>query len=162
MRWFCLGALAIGTLVLAMPAGSPGEDLPQGVDMGVYQPAPPVQSAQVSGQASLLGLAAAQTPVETGIPSQPTPRDSFDKAQVAGIQSAQGGGILTHFASAPGQPHTLVIVEPRNKKILVYQISPDGATALKSVRSFKWDLQMTEFNSREPLSPQAVREAINR
>ena len=51
----------------------------------------------------------------------------------------------------------LTIIDPKTRVMCVYQIEPaTGVVALKSVRNFQWDLQMSEFNAVAPL-PREIR-----
>ena len=52
---------------------------------------------------------------------------------------------------------TVWIIDPKTRVMCVYQIdSATGVVALKSVRNFHWDLQMSEFNAVSPL-PREIR-----
>jgi hypothetical protein len=70
------------------------------------------------------------------------------------------GGIITHFTTTEGRPHSLVVLDQRRQVISVYHIDAGtGEITLKSVRNFAWDLQMIDFNSGDPL-PQDVRSGL--
>jgi hypothetical protein len=51
----------------------------------------------------------------------------------------------------------LTVVDPKQQAISVYHIElPSGKIVLKSVRKIQWDLQITDFNTENPL-PQEIR-----
>jgi hypothetical protein len=51
----------------------------------------------------------------------------------------------------------LTVIDPRQQAIGVYHIDlVTGKIALRSIRSIRWDLQMTDFNGENPL-PREVR-----
>jgi hypothetical protein len=54
----------------------------------------------------------------------------------------------------------LTLIDPRQRSMAVYQVdSATGEVALKSVRNFHWDLQMSEFNCTAPL-PREIRSQL--
>jgi nitrogen fixation protein len=54
----------------------------------------------------------------------------------------------------------LTVVDPKQQVISVYHIDlPTGKIALKSVRKIQWDLQITDFNTENPL-PQEIRSKL--
>lgn len=56
----------------------------------------------------------------------------------------------------------LAIVDPRMRRIGIYHVDPKSTTVtLKSVRNIEFDLQMSEYNTAEPL-PQWVRAALQK
>jgi hypothetical protein len=56
-----------------------------------------------------------------------------------------------------GQGQMLAVVDPRQQVLSVYHIDLlTGKIALKSVRKIQWDLQITDFNTENPL-PQEIR-----
>ena len=70
--------------------------------------------------------------------------------------------LITHFAAGEGRPHTLVVVDERQRTVGVLHIdATTGEITLKSVRNINWDLQMTDFNSNSPL-PQDIRKGLER
>jgi hypothetical protein len=50
----------------------------------------------------------------------------------------------------------LTIVDPRMRVLCVYHIDVTGKIALRAVRNFQWDTQITDLNNEEPL-PRDVR-----
>jgi hypothetical protein len=72
------------------------------------------------------------------------------------------GELMAFVDAAEGHPHTVTVIDPRQRVIGVYHVDrATGEIALKSVRNFTWDLQMVDFNSGEPL-PQDVRSGLRR
>jgi predicted methyltransferase len=54
----------------------------------------------------------------------------------------------------------LTVVDPRQQVISVYHIDlVTGKISLKSVRKMVWDLQITDFNTENPL-PQEIRSKL--
>jgi len=81
--------------------------------------------------------------------------------EVYGLGSAQhpagDGGLITLMAAPDEMGQHLVLIDPHMRVMGVYHIKREsGEVVLKSVRNFKWDLQMLEYNGTSPL-PQDVR-----
>ena len=56
----------------------------------------------------------------------------------------------------------LTVIDPRQQVMSVYHIElPSGKIALRSVRNFRWDLQMMYLNNDAPL-PQEIRSLLDR
>jgi hypothetical protein len=61
-----------------------------------------------------------------------------------------------------GGSEQLVVVDPNQRVMAVYQVDgARGELALTSVRNFRWDLQMDEFNGTSP-SPREIRAMLDR
>lgn len=76
-------------------------------------------------------------------------------AQYGGSPAASGD--LITLTSTVENRQQLTIIDPKTRVMCVYQIDPvTGVVALKSVRGFQWDLQMSEFNAVSPL-PREIR-----
>ena len=83
-------------------------------------------------------------------------------AQADGYRTDWAGGLVTHIFSQEGYPNTLAVVDPRRQVLGVYHVDTrSGAITLKSVRNMTWDLQMPEFNSKNP-TPQDVRSGLEK
>ena len=68
--------------------------------------------------------------------------------------------LVTHFAESDNGPHTLVVVDPKQKVLGVYHVNATtGAIFLKSVRQIRGELEMIQFNSENP-SPQEIRNGL--
>jgi hypothetical protein len=64
--------------------------------------------------------------------------------------------VVINTATGQGDPQ-LVLVDTENRVMGAYQVSAQsGEITLKSVRNFRWDLMMDEFNGKEP-SPREIR-----
>jgi len=56
----------------------------------------------------------------------------------------------------------VVVIETKNRTMSVYHIKREtGEIALKSVRNFRWDMQLEEFNGTKPL-PREIRALSDR
>ena len=65
--------------------------------------------------------------------------------------------LMTLSVPIAGGGQQIVLVDPEARTMGVYHVDPtSGEIALKSVRDFHWDLQMSEFNGGSP-SPQEIR-----
>ncbi|MFZ5829243.1 MAG: hypothetical protein ACOY3P_04110 [Planctomycetota bacterium] len=76
---------------------------------------------------------------------------------VAGSATAGPSGELIVVSQPAERGQTLTVVDPRQQALGVYFV--DGSTGkitLRSVRSIRWDLQMTYLNNDPPL-PQEIR-----
>lgn len=72
------------------------------------------------------------------------------------------GSVVTHVVSGDGRAAALVVVDPLKKCVAVYHIHPDtGAIELRSVRTIRWDLELSEYNSGTPL-PEDIRKGLER
>jgi hypothetical protein len=90
----------------------------------------------------------------------------------SGPAQALGAGSTSHVASSEnvvvltlpreGGSEQLVVVDPNQRVMAVYQVDgARGELALTSVRNFRWDLQMDEFNGTSP-SPREIRAMLDR
>ena len=56
----------------------------------------------------------------------------------------------------------MTVIDPKQRVLAVYHVDrASGQITPKSVRNITWDLQMTEYNSGEPL-PQDIRSGLPR
>jgi hypothetical protein len=56
----------------------------------------------------------------------------------------------------------IAVVDPRSKRLGIYHVDPkSSAITFKSVRNIEFDLQMTEYNTAEPL-PEWIRATLKR
>jgi hypothetical protein len=77
--------------------------------------------------------------------------------RVPSVESGAGAELITLAAPLGENRQQLIIIDPRMRVVGVYHIdAATGEIALKSVRNFQWDLQLTEFNSVSPL-PREIR-----
>ena len=71
------------------------------------------------------------------------------------IGTPSAGELITLTSATADNRQQLTIIDPKTRVMCVYQIDPtSGVVALKSVRNFQWDLQMSEFNAVSPLPGQ--------
>jgi hypothetical protein len=76
--------------------------------------------------------------------------------------SISGAGLVTHVQVSDGQPTRVIVIDPQQKVMGVYDVSRDkGEIQLKSVRSLGPDMQMLEFNSGSP-SPADIQKLLQR
>ncbi|QDS99665.1 hypothetical protein [Adhaeretor mobilis] len=81
-----------------------------------------------------------------------------------GTLSSQGN-LITYFQEIEGGSTQAILVDPQTRVMSVYYISAQGEEKgkiqLKSVRPLRYDMEMTSFNTGEPL-PQEIRNAQDR
>lgn len=89
----------------------------------------------------------------------------------AGSQNAAGVGtsggtsgsatdLITLSAPLGEHRQQLTLIDARTRVMGVYHVdNTTGEIALKSVRNFNWDLQMSEFNAANPL-PREIRSLL--
>ncbi|HEX4132075.1 MAG TPA: hypothetical protein VHZ24_18740 [Pirellulales bacterium] len=79
------------------------------------------------------------------------------------MQAAAAGSsdlVVVPLSSADHRQQVLLI-DSRQRVLGVYQVdAASGEVALKSVRNFHWDLQLSEFNSAAPL-PREIRSLVD-
>ena len=80
----------------------------------------------------------------------------------APVASQSASGVAVHVVAEPGHPSQAVIYDADQRSLAVYHIDRgSGAVSLRSVRKVEWDLQLTDFNTSEPL-PQDIRSGFHR
>jgi len=106
---------------------------------------------------TLLGVglvAAAGGTLEQGGKVLPPQRDP------AGVVHGAGGELIVVPFGLPEKGLMLSVIDPHRRVMSVYHLDPGtGKIALKSVRDFHWDLQMTDFNNEAPL-PQEIQSLL--
>ncbi|HTN74146.1 MAG TPA: hypothetical protein VL096_02825, partial [Pirellulaceae bacterium] len=94
------------------------------------------------GLVSWQPIALAQRPVGPGSPMVPN-----NGAQ----RAAPSGELIALSFDVGGNRQQVTLVDPRTHMMSVYHLEPlTGEIALKSVRNVHWDLQMDEFNAKQP------------
>lgn len=74
--------------------------------------------------------------------------------------SGSTGELITLTTSLGEHRQQLTVIDPRARVVGIYHIdNTTGEIALKSVRNFHWDLQMSEFNAASPL-PREIRSLL--
>ncbi len=87
---------------------------------------------------------------------------SMGTGSLAGSSPEATSELITFTSTAAENRQQLTIIDPRSRVIGVYHIDPSsGVVTLKSVRSFQWDLMMSEFNATNPL-PREIRSMIEK
>lgn len=87
-----------------------------------------------------------------------------DAAFAAPLLPANSGatGLITHVQELDGKLLRVIVVDPAQRVMGVYEISRDsGEIQPKSIRNFHADLQMLEFNSGAP-SPADIQKTLER
>ncbi len=71
-------------------------------------------------------------------------------------------GLITYVQENEGRPTRVIVIDQRLQAMCVYDVPQDsGEIQPKSFRHLKWDFQMENFNTGEPL-PEAIRKGIQR
>lgn len=72
-------------------------------------------------------------------------------------RSVEAGQLIALLGSAGQGAQQVTIIDPELRVMGVYHIDPgSGEISLRSVRNFRWDLMMDEFNGLSP-SPNEIR-----
>jgi hypothetical protein len=101
------------------------------------------------------GLVIAATAGRTSSQTAPDPTADYQSR-------ARSGELITHVTAAEGQPQIVTVIDPRARVMAVYHVdSATGRITPKSVRNLTWDLQMTDYNTGDPL-PQDIRSGLPR
>jgi hypothetical protein len=108
----------------------------------------------VLGSLSLLGLVMAAVAVGGQ-------RGEVGEQRATPAPLATSGTELIVVPTSLGEKgQVLTVVDPRQRVLSVYHIDlVTGKIALKSVRNIHWDLQITDFNSDNPL-PREIRSLV--
>lgn len=106
----------------------------------------PAALGVVLGVGMLVALATAAEPNGEFFPRRAA-------APATGAVAAASGSELIVVPTSLGEDvQVLTVVDPRRQVLGVYHIDrKTGKIALKSVRKIEWDLQITEFNTDNPL-----------
>ena len=66
--------------------------------------------------------------------------------------NAANSDLIAVSANVRDQYQQLTVIDPKQRRIAVYHVEfATGKIALRAVRSFEFDLQLTQFNGKEPL-----------
>ncbi len=75
--------------------------------------------------------------------------EAYGQSAVGGVGSAQN---LIALVTDLDDREQLTLIDPTTRVMGIYHINREsGKVELKSVRDFRWDLQMVEFNGVSPL-----------
>ncbi len=106
------------------------------------------------GAGLVAGLVIAATAVRSS--SETTHNSLVEPAHTA------DGDLIMHVVAADGQPQVVTVIDPKQRVLAIYHVDrASGQITPKSVRNITWDLQMTEYNSGDPL-PQDIRSGLPR
>lgn len=73
---------------------------------------------------------------------------------------ATGEGLLALTTNVDERRQQITLIDSQMRTMVVYHIDkPSGEVTLRSVRSIHWDLQMDEFNGKNPL-PREIRSLL--
>ncbi|MGM0490561.1 MAG: hypothetical protein ACQESR_27870 [Planctomycetota bacterium] len=111
----------------------------------------------VVGVAGLVGLgwALSLNLWAQGRPSKPLKEEPVLPARVP---VASAGNVIAFCSDTPDGPSQVTLIDVEARSMCVYHIdrSSGSKIELKSVRNFRWDLMMEEFNGKAPL-PREIR-----
>jgi hypothetical protein len=146
------------TIRMAMAAGlALGAGLMAGVPMA--------SRAQPS---SLSQLPASTTPAATYSQGRPVRANSAGATSADAISSAAtaqavpGSTIAAIVSTLPDGKQQTLLIDGERRVVSVYHIHPTtGEISLKSVRNFRYDLEMDEFGTSSP-SPRDIKAMLNR
>jgi hypothetical protein len=97
----------------------------------------------------VIAAVAAAPDRQDGLPSRGVPIHFYP--------NAANGDLIAVSANVRDQYQQLTVIEPKQHRMAVYHIDfATGQPALKSVRSFEFDLRLSQFNAKEPL-PEEIR-----
>ncbi len=94
-------------------------------------------------------IAAFAAPGTDGIPARGVPIHFYP--------NAANSDLIAVSANVRDQYQQVTLIDPKQARIMVYHEDfGTGKVVLKSVRSFEFDLQLTQFNTKAPL-PEEIR-----
>jgi hypothetical protein len=98
----------------------------------------------------------------TAITALPSSSEPVGGAPLDLPMRSGGSDLITHVSAADGLPQVVTVIDPRQRVLAVYHVDrATGSISFKSVRNITWDLQMTDYNSGDPL-PQDIRNGLPR
>jgi hypothetical protein len=141
------------TIRMAMAAGlALGAGLLAGVPMATQ--------AQPSAISQLPTGATPAAAYSQGRPAQAAPGGAISGAATA--QAVPGSTIAAIVSTLPDGKQQALLIDGERRVVSVYHIHPTtGEISLKSVRNFKYDLEMDEFGTSSP-SPRDIKAMLNR
>jgi hypothetical protein len=73
---------------------------------------------------------------------------------------AAAGDLMAFSLETPNGPSQITLIDVKTRTMCVYHINREtGGIELRSVRQFRWDMLIEEFNAERPL-PREIRELI--
>ena len=89
-----------------------------------------------------------------------TPDADAQRPQGSAPRSLEDASIVAMSTDVDERRTQLTIIDPQTRGLVVYHIDKaSGEVSLRSVRNFHWDLQMDEFNGKNPL-PREIRSLL--
>ena len=113
----------------------------------------------------ILFLTVSSFAFQENLPQKPILENKFDnnkKWREASTVTAEKEGLIAIKLEGNASSNQIALVDPKQKVISVYGIDrTSGEIKLKSVRKVEWDLQLDEFNGKQP-SPREIRSNVER
>jgi len=98
--------------------------------------------------------------VIAAVAATPDPSEVFAQRPGPNRSISPAGELIAVSTVVDDKYQQLVVIDPKLKVMSVYHVElATGKIALRSVRNIHWDLQMTEFNSADPL-PREIRSLL--
>lgn len=113
----------------------------------------------------ILFLTVSSFAFQENLPQKPILENKFnnnEKWKEASTVTAEQEGLIAIKLEGNATSNQIALVDPKQKVISVYGIDrTSGEIKLKSVRKVEWDLQLDEFNGKQP-SPREIRSNVER
>jgi hypothetical protein len=113
----------------------------------------------------ILFLTVSSFAFQENLPQKPILENKFnnnEKWKEASTVTAEQEGLIAIKLEGNATSNQIALVDPKHKVISVYGIDrTSGEIKLKSVRKVEWDLQLDEFNGKQP-SPREIRSNVER
>lgn len=113
----------------------------------------------------ILFLAVSSSAFQENLPQKPILERKFnnnEKWKEASTVSAENDGLIAIKLDGNANSNQIALVDPERKVISVYGIDrTSGEIKLSSVRKVEWDLQLDEFNGKQP-TPREIRSNVER
>lgn len=113
----------------------------------------------------ILFLTVSSFAFQENLPQKPILENKFnnnEKWKEASTVTAEQEGLIAIKLEGDATSNQIALVDPKHKVISVYGIDrTSGEIKLKSVRKVEWDLQLDEFNGKQP-SPREIRSNVER
>ncbi len=113
----------------------------------------------------ILFLTVSSFAFQENLPQKPILENKFnnnEKWKEASTVTAEQEGLIAIKLEGDATSNQIALVDPEQKVISVYGIDrTSGEIKLKSVRKVEWDLQLDEFNGKQP-SPREIRSNVER
>ena len=85
--------------------------------------------------------------------AMPDGREAARPRMPAARSAASSEGLIALAETVEGKYQQVTVIDPKQQVMSVYHVDlASGAIELRSVRNIHWDLQMSDFNGKSPLS----------